>query len=50
MRVRIGSTVAVLAVAAALASSVAGPVFSALGGSSTTSATTVSASPSRIIK
>jgi hypothetical protein len=51
MRLRIGSTFAVIAIAAGLAASVAGPIYSALGGSAaTSSATTVMASPSRIIR
>jgi hypothetical protein len=50
MRVRIGSTFAVIAVAVGLASSIAGPISSALGGSSNASATSVSASAARIIR
>jgi hypothetical protein len=51
LRGRIGSTFVVIAVAVGLASSVAGPIYSAFGGSSVpSSATTVMASPGHIIK
>jgi hypothetical protein len=49
MRLRIGSTVAVIAIAVGLASSVAGPVFSALDGSSNASPTAGTMRPNRVI-
>jgi hypothetical protein len=48
MRVRIGSTIAVIAAAVGLAAGVAGPVYAAFGGHSATASTTVEAS--RIMK
>jgi hypothetical protein len=49
MRIRIGSTVAVIAVAVGLASSIAGPIYSAFGGHPTASSTSA-ATQGRIMK
>jgi hypothetical protein len=49
MRVRIGSTIAVVAATIGLATSVAGPIYSAFGGQSTASST-VASSSGRIMK
>jgi hypothetical protein len=43
MRARIGSTIAVIVAAAGLTAGVAGPIYSALGGSDAPAATTVHA-------
>jgi hypothetical protein len=43
MRVRIGSTIAVVAAAIAISGGIAGPIYSAFGGNSATSATTAGA-------
>jgi hypothetical protein len=44
MRVRIGSTIAVIVAAAGLAAGVAGPVYAAFGGHAASATTTVEAS------
>ena len=49
MRLRIGSTVAVIAIAVGLASSVAGPIYSALNSPSVASLTAPIMRPNRVI-